>query len=261
MNKQNNWKIVCYCGFSAIALFFVSYFLLEKISNDTWRIFLITLVSAGATALLANVLWEVIAKYTFALQIRKLIGISNNIDQSGIETVYFNFLRINWEEELENAKSLDVVFVYGSTWRESNRDVLEKFIKSGGTISFYVPNPDIDEYMEEFDRRFSFLPDQKGETKSRIFDCIHNSLDMGAKVYVFDHSLQASYYRINDACYMSFFNHKKPEKGIVPAIKANKGGEFFNYISGEIDTIKSQSKEVITCIIDKELLRFQKEVK
>lgn len=258
MNKQVNWKMVCCCGFSAIALFFASYFLLEKISNDTWRIFLITIMSAGATALLANVLWETIAKYTFALQIRKLIGISNNIDQSGIETVYFNFLRINWELELEKAKSLDVVYVYGKTWRESNRDILEKFIKCGGTINFYVPNPLIEEYMEEFDRRFSFSPEKKGETKSRVLDCIHDCLDIGAKVYTFDHSLQASYYKINDACYMSFFNHKKPGKGSVPAIKANKGGEFFNYISEEIDTIRSHSKEIKKC--NGELIEFQKEV-
>ena len=259
MNKQVVWKNVCIYGVSAIVLFAISHFGLEQITNDSIRIFLITLVSAFSTAFLATAIWEFTAKYNFALQIRKLIGISTNIEQSGIETVFDDFNRIQWEEELKKTKSLEMVIVYGRTFRTLNRSILKLFVKKGRKIAVYVPNPDNVEIMKEFDRRFSY---HGGETKKNIYECIDEFLKIGATVYVFDDSLQASYYRISDACYMSFFNHKT-ETGAVPSLKTSKGGEFFNYISGELDSIKSKSRLVVDCNPNGEahLLRLKEEEK
>ena len=101
---------------------------------------------------------------------------------------------------------------------------------------------------------FSYKP---GKTKELIAECIIDFLNMGATVFVFNNSLQASYYKVNNACYMSFFNHKKPEKGYVPAIKAKKGGTFYNYFDEEIKEIRSQSKQVKDCAFDNDSVQLE----
>ena len=92
ITNKNIWTILISLGCFLIIMI-LNFCVVDKISNDSLRIFLLTLLSTIATVILANVLWEVIAKDNFAKSILEQVKISENIAQSGIDTVYVDFAR------------------------------------------------------------------------------------------------------------------------------------------------------------------------
>jgi len=223
--------------------------LLDKIQNDSWRIFTITISSTVATVILANVLWEVIAKDNFAKSILEQVKISENIAQSGIDSVYMDFRDIDWSKELRNTKTFTAAFIYAYSWRSNNDIYLKKFASKTSRskkMNIIVPNPEIPAIMSDLDRRFNF---ENGDTKKKVEDCIKYFFDLGATVYLYNGTLQASYYKMDKECIMSFFAHTK-EKGIVPALKATKNGNMYKYISTDLDSLIIQSSRVIDINID-----------
>ena len=74
-------------------------------------------------------------------------------------------------------------------------------------------------------------------------------MDLGATVYLYSGTLQASYYKMDKDCIMSFFTHTK-EKGTVPALRAAKNGNMYNYISKDLDSLISRSSRVTSIKIE-----------
>lgn len=239
--RNRSWKVIIWCGILFLGIIIVVFFGIEKITNDTCRIFFSTLLSTVATVLLANVLWEIIAKESFAKSLLKLVSISNNIANSGIETVYVDFLSIDWEKELQQTQAFWVAVTYAATWRESNRTILGNFIKkNGNSMNIILPDPEIKACMKEYDRRFNF---DSGKTKERVEEAIQAFDKLGATVYLYPGTMQASYYRLDKVGIMSFFNHRQ-EKGIVPAIRAEEHGKFYTFIDEELNSMHKQSVKV-----------------
>lgn len=243
MINNRNCKLILKCSICFFASFFLVFFVLNNIPDETWRVFSSTVVTTIGAAALVNVLWELFAKISFTDYLLNLVRISNNISNSGLDTVYINFLDIRWDTELKHTKSFTAVFTYAETWRKTNRASLESFIKNNKTkaMKIIVPDPEDKEIMDEFDRRFNY---EEGETKHRIEDCIDFFYKMEACIFLYHGSIQASYYLLDDIAFMSFFNHSKVQ-GEVPALKIDIGGNMFNYIQNEIKSILRDSDEVI----------------
>ena len=241
--KNRNWKIICLCVFSFLLLFAVVVFGVDKIPHDGVRIFLSTLLSTVATVLLANVLWEFIAKESFASSLMEIVSISKNIADSGVEAVYVDFLEINWKKLLQESKTLCVVVTYATTWRESNRSHLRNFLKEkGNKLTVILPDPEIQPNLDEYGRRFNLSP---MEVKKRIEDSVLEFYQMGAHVYLYPGTMSASYYIFDNVGIMSFYNHQK-KKSTVPAIKAERHGKLYSFLDQEIQSLKSQSAKVET---------------
>lgn len=245
ITNKNIWSIivsiVCF-----VAIMALNFFVIDKIEIDSWRIFGLTLSSTIATVILANVLWEVIAKENFAKSILEQVRISENIAQSGIDSVYVDFRDIDWGKEFRNTKTFTAVFIYAYSWRSNNDAHIKKFASKSSRrkkMTIIVPDPENIEIMSDLDRRFNF---ERGATKKKVEDCIKYFFDLGATVYLYGGTLQASYYKMDNECIMSFFTHTK-EKGTVPALKAAKDGNMYKYISKDIDALIGQSDQV-TCI-------------
>lgn len=251
MKEKNNTIAIVVSGASAILIAGLIVFVIDPItfSNASWKTLLVMLLSTVVTVLVANVLWEVIAKQRFANHMLELARISENIAKSGIDAVYIDFNKINWDDEFRKTREFRAVFTYAKTWRESHRRDIEEFVKThkkhnnNSPMTIVVPNIFNETIMGEFDRRFN-VP--KGRTKEQIEDSILFFYNMGADVYLFDESLHASYYITDQAAFMSFFRHSH-EKGYVPALRAEKNGEFYKYIQKEYETILSNSKKVKKC--------------
>lgn len=248
ITNKNIWTILISLGCFVIIMI-LNFCAVDKISNDALRIFLLTLLSTIATVILANVLWEVIAKDNFAKSILEQVKISENIAQSGIDTVYVDFRTIDWCKEFENTKAFTAAFVYAYSWRSSNDVYIKKFVSKPSRckkMNIIVPDPENTAIMADFDRRFNF---ESGDTKKKVEDCIKYFVDLGATVYLYSGTLQASYYKMDKDCIMSFFTHTK-EKGTVPALRAAKNGNMYNYISKDLDSLISQSSRVISIKIE-----------
>ena len=246
-NRNIVTNIICVISF--LIFMALNFFVISKISNDTVRNFLSILFSTIATVLLANVLWEGIAKENFARSLLKQVRISENIAQSGIDSVYVDFRDIDWKKEFENTKSFTAAFVYAYSWRSHNEKSIKDFTAKSThrkNMKIIVPDPENGDIMSDLDRRFNF---ESGETRKRVEDCIKYYCDLGVSVYVFDGTLQASYYLMDQVGIMSFFTHSK-EKGTVPALKANKSGNMYKYIREDIASLLNRSCKVTKISIE-----------
>ena len=248
ITNKNVWTILISIPL-VLVLMAISFFGFSKITNDAIRNFLQILFSTFATVILANVLWEVIAKENFAKSLLEQVKISENIAKSGIDAVYVDFREIDWEKEFENTKSFTAVFVYAYSWRSHNDLIIKAFASKRSRrnrMSIIVPDPEIEELMFDLDRRFNF---EKGETRKRVEDCICYFCKLGVNVYVFEGTLQSSYYLMDQVGVMSFFAHSK-EKGTVPAIRAVKTGNMYRYIENDIKAIRDRSTRITSISID-----------
>lgn len=250
--KRDNTALIL-SGAAAILIGFFIVFIIEPrtFPNESLKSLLVMLLSTSVTVLVANVFWEWIAKQRFAKHMLELAKISDNIAKSGIDTVYLDFNEINWTAEFNKTKEFRAVFTYAKTWRESHRRDIEEFItrqrKNGNSSPLTIIVPDIHNeiIMAEFDRRFNY---PQGRTKELIEDSIKFFFDLEAKVYLFNESLHASYYLTDCAAFMSFFRHSH-EKGYVPALRAEKDGNFYSFISKEFETMLNNAKRVVACSI------------
>lgn len=244
MNNKRNCCTILICTILFFCSFFLVFFVLNNIPDETWRIFSTTVISTFGAAALVNVLWELFAKISFTEYLLDLVRISNNISKSGLDTVYINFVDIQWDAELHRSKNLTAVFTYAETWRKSNRFYLERFLKENkhNSMTIIVPDPENSVIMDEFDRRFNY---EVGETKRKIEDCIDFFIKMNASVYLYNDSIQASYYLLDDIAFMSFFNHEKTQ-GDVPALRVDKSGNMYNYTQREINCILRSSEKVVS---------------
>lgn len=239
ITNKNIWTIIA-CIALSLLLFLINYFGIEHIVNDSVRILLSTMVSTIITVLLANVAWEVIAKKNFAQSLLNMVKLSENIANSGIDSVYVDFRNINWTEELSKTSSFVAAFTYAYSWRSANQVAIEKFAqkkKKREKMFIIMPDPERPNITADLDRRFGY---EAGETKKRIEDAIQYYKKIGVTVYVYSGTLQASYYKMDNSAVMSFFTHSK-EKTTVPAIQAAKGGHLYDYIRKDLDEMMRQS--------------------
>ena len=223
-----------------LAILTINYYVLNGIQNDAVRILSITFMSTVATVILANVLWEVIARESFSKYLLNQVKISENIAQSGIDTVYVDFKEIDWKTELAKTNSFTAAFIYAYSWRSNNDTSIKTFAKKRSKrrkMRIIVPDPENSNIMTDLDRRFNF---ENGETRRRIEDCISYYLELGATVYAFDGTMQSTYYLMDDDGIMAFFSHSA-EKGSVPAIKASKKGEMYKYIEKDLEAMIQRS--------------------
>lgn len=207
--------------------------------DQCWAIIIVPILSTVASIVGVAAVWEFFSKLKFATLVVKLANISANLQISGIVKYTNNFKDIYWREELKYTKYLKVVITYARTWREQNREVLADFIKRGGIVEIALPNYNNKDLMDEYDRRFSFV---SGETCKRVAEAKKEFESLGAQITLCDRAFLNSYYFMDAYAIMAPFNHLK-EKGYVPAIKAEKHGALYEYISKEIDAIFSSGKE------------------
>lgn len=197
-----------------------------------------TLLSTISAACLVNVIWEILAKRSFADTILELAKISEVIKTSGIDYVDDNFQSISWQDELQHTKNLTVVLTYGATWRRHNAAYLKKFAENTqNNLVIILPDPAKEEIMSEFDRRFNY---PAGKTAQLISDAIKEFNEIGAKVYLYPDSLYASYYLLDNSAIMSFFKHTKA-RSEVPYLHLDSTGSLFTYVKKEVDFIFSQA--------------------
>ena len=247
--KAKNWKTIVISIVSSVICFIAVEWGVPLINNEGIKSFLGSLISTVAAAFLVNVLWELFAKKGFAEIVYQIAQISQNIEKSGIDYVEMDFSCIDWKHELHNTQNFIAVFTYARTWRNSNSVALKEYVekinkkrgnRANGSFTIIMPDYENEKIMEEFDRRFQY---ESGKTKRLIQESIKEYISLGAKVFLFNGSLHAGYYLLDNVAFMSFFNHTK-EKSTVPFIRTESKGTFYNYICTEVENIKKNSRQV-----------------
>lgn len=112
--------------------------------------------------------------------------------------------------------------------------------KRKNKFTVIMPDYENEDIMAEFDRRYNYT---SGKTRALIEDAIVDYSALGAKVYLFNKSLQATYYVMDNVALMAFFKHS-PGKATVPYIRAESTGSFYDYIVSEKTAILDASVSV-----------------
>jgi hypothetical protein len=191
-------------------------------------------------------IWELYSKKQFADEILKISGVSKSLVDSGVEQIFTKFDDINWEKELKNVKELKIVFVYGRTFINKNRQTLSDYAKK---IDIVVILPDYsnDAIVDYYNRQYKYGnytsgPHKLESVKDKIIESSDDLIRMGIKVRYYGNTLKATYYLYGDKCVFAPFNHSD-NKHSVPAIKSNVGGGFYDFCKSEIDGIFANSFE------------------
>ena len=226
---------------TAIVSFGCVVYLIPQITNTQMQLFFTTVISTIGAAFLVNFLWEIFAKKRFAESVLEMAKISKNIEQSGVDHIDIDFSSINWQAELTKTHNLTAIFTYAQTWRNSNRVTIQRFTaKRKNRFTVIMPDYENKDIMAEFDRRYNY---EDGKTSELIKEAVMDYCELGAKVYLFNKSLQATYYIMDNVALMAFFKHS-PGKSTVPYIRAESSGSFYDYIIAEKRAILNDSVSV-----------------
>lgn len=244
LTKGNLITIIISLIVTGVSFLSVVYFIPMITSDEQIKLFLTTIVSTIGAAFLVNFLWEIFAKKRFAESIFEVAKISKNIQQSGVDHIDTDFSSINWKNELLKTHNFTAIFTYAQTWRNSNRVAIQNFINKNNNFIVIMPDYENDDIMAEFDRRYNY---KSGKPKSLIYEAVIDYAELGAKVYLYNKSLQATYYVMDNVALMAFFKHS-PGKATVPYIRAESTGSFYDYIEEEKNAILSASVSVSVTI-------------
>lgn len=238
MTKWDLWTIIVSLIATVACYICTVYIIPIFCTNEQISLFCSTIVSTIGAAFLVNFLWEIFAKRRFAESIFEVAKISGNIKQSGVDHIDCDFSNIDWRAELSQTHNITAIVTYARTWRHSNTSVLEGFVKNkGNKFTVIMPDYENKDIMDEFDRRYNY---GAGKTKKSIVEAIYEFSEMGADIYLYSKSLQATYYVMDNIALMAFFKHSSG-RGPVPYIRAESTGNFYNYIEKEKDAILKAS--------------------
>lgn len=245
MNEKINKKSLSVALFVVLALFFVTllidtYWLPDASGNTSaWKSTILAFIGAVQTTALAVAMWEFIAKKAFAKEILKLANISANVANTGIASVYDNYLDMDWNSIFGRTKTLTIAVSYANTWRENNRVKLKALATVPDAVKVFLPNYKSEAILSELAVRFNMRPDA---VKTKISESSDSFRELGATVYLYNSCFQTSYYLADNEAIMAVFNHKK-EKSVVPTFHVTRQGSLYKFIEEELESIRANSQE------------------
>lgn len=184
------------------------------------------------------------------------ITISGSIDDAGLVGITMQPRNIDWDGLFGKVSEIDVFFTYGRTWRNSNSNLLDQFIRrSGCRLRVILPNPENDVILQELSNRFSKSPE---EFRNLINEATKDYLKMreigekhGAKVELWHASVTPMFtiYRFDKAVILALGSYKSA-KGDVPHLICKPEGSFYKYATGEFETLIGEDGRLIATQIN-----------
>lgn len=186
-----------------------------------------------------GILWELFIRRAFVDEIINKLRIAEEVRLAGIVGYTDNFNSgIDWGSYFKDANKIDILFTYGTTWRNMNEGNFGEFINRGGVIRVVLPDPDDGNTVSELARRFYYTEEQ---LHTRINEAIQffRELKLGKSdakidVWLLNKPLLFSFYKFDNTTIMALFRHG-PGRGGVPTIIARSGGRLYDFVSAEFD--------------------------
>lgn len=197
-----------------------------------------------ATGLL-TVAWDLWGRRAFAMEVLAKAKLSADVVESGITRVTDQYLEdVEWSSLFEGAVQVDIVVAYANTWRNANRQRLERVAAAHGSrIRVFLPDPDDVATMQNLAQRFASTPDAViAKINEAITEYKSLARPGGATVEVYARAGDSlfSAYRFDGRAVLSLYSHGRERRTSVPTL-VMAGGELFAFIQREIEAIATQS--------------------
>ena len=137
---------------------------------------------------------------------------------------------------------LDIFFAYGSTWRNTHSDELDRFVKRGDArIRVVLPDYADDQTMTELTRRFGYGKEdlirrvtEAQEYFSRLNE-VARTYGSAVDVWALPAAPQFTFYRFDNKAILALYSHRK-ERTAVPTLVLAKGN-LYEFIKREFDAM------------------------
>lgn len=177
--------------------------------------------------------------------------ISSSIHEAGLIDITMQPRNINWDELFEKVSEIDVFFTYARTWRNSNSNLLDQFVRRNGCrLRVVLPNPENDVILQELSNRFAKSPE---EFRNLINEATRDYLKMreigekyGAKVELWHASVTPMFtvYRFDKTVILALGSYRST-KGDVPHFICQPEGTLYKYATAEFETLIGQEDRLI----------------
>jgi hypothetical protein len=184
--------------------------------------------------------WELWARRAFLAEVLEKARIASDVHNAGIVQIVPSYLDVDWKTHLRGARSLDVFFTYGRTWRSNYLQELNEIAaRKDGAIRVVLPDPEDELTLDELARRFGTdTKDVKGritEAKAEI-ENLRRSGGARVEVWYWPGTMQLTFYLLDNVGVIAFYSHRRIRMP-VPAFVCSEGGSLYAYARAEFEHI------------------------
>lgn len=143
---------------------------------------------------------------------------------------------VAWEELFERSSQLDILFVYGSTWRNTHQHRLEKLLaRPRSRLGVVLPDRENTVVLAEMAERFGRTPEDlraRIQEAEEFFRGLAERLPGEVTIYALGRSPTFTFYRFNTKAVFTTYRHS-PGKGGIITMVVDREGEFYEWIRAE----------------------------
>lgn len=237
--RRNASWIVCIL---ALALILVGGFAQDKTSQFLpWVISLLPtlgwfILGTGVV----NYLYELHGKQEIVRQVKASIGISDSMDEAGIQNATLDVAEVPWKALINSAKVIDLSVSYATTWRSNYVGQLQEFAKNKSSrLRVLLPDYTDARLMMSLGLRYNRAPDEVaksiGEAKI-FFEGLFAALGASKRcnVVLCAKEQTYAYHRFDNVCVITLY-HGLGKIGKVATLQFKADGPFGRLFAQDFD--------------------------
>jgi hypothetical protein len=215
------------------------------IAHPTWQVILRELGALMLVTASVSFLWEFFAKLALLKDVIELVELSENIEASGINSVYQKFYEEPpWADLFEDATEVDLHVSYARTWRASQRTRLRDLSKRKCHIRLLMANPESDDLVKELSRRHATTPVEMRklitESQAEFCDLLGKGLAT-YELFLTDRAVLYTYYRFNDSIVVAC-GANSDAKADRPAFLLTRPGVLTAFVKEDFESCLRMAK-------------------
>jgi len=196
-----------------------------------------------------TILWELAAKRAFVSELMATARLAEDVRSAGISKIPGDFLKeIDWAEWLGKVHKLDILFVYGRTWRGMHDHELRALAaRKGARVRIVLPDPEDEIIVSELARRNDTKPEivrQEITQAAADFISIFTKTPRAAadfSLWYLSMCPTFSFFRLDRTAVIALYKHSKG-RDYTPHFVVQDGGKIYSFIRQEFDAIISEDK-------------------
>lgn len=192
------------------------------------------------------VVWELFSKRSFyaeALSASKLVDEVTETGLIGASAKWHG--NIDWQRLFRGTNTLQILFIYARTWRNTHRvDLIDFAMRENTKAVIVLPDPNNEILLTAIGQRVS---KEAQELRSSILEAQNDFIEIFNRTGIARQKLEIwylpffpaySYYRFGEKAIFTVYQHRK-ERIEVPTFVMESGGTLYEFFEQEFESIVS----------------------
>jgi hypothetical protein len=199
------------------------------------------------------VVWELFSKRAFYAEALSASRLVDEIMETGLIGVSAKWHEnIDWQRLFRSTNNLQILFIYGRTWRNTHRVDLVDFVMRPNTRAVIVwPDPNNEILLAAIGQRTS---KEVQETRNSILEAQNDFIEIfnraghakeKLEIWYLPYVPMYSYYRFGEKAIFTVYQHRK-ERIEVPTFTMESGGTLYEFFEEEFESIVNDNSPIGT---------------